>query len=110
MFSVSIDESVYTCPAALLSEECLAVLLKDTTDQLALGRALGVEEALLDALQVHFEGDHQLLIGHMMGIWLMEGPEDPAEQLSQALTAVGDGETATKLQLLYHLGEKSSNA
>ena len=96
--------------AAVLSGECLAILLKDTPKQLALGRELGMENALLEALQSHFEDNPQLLVNHMMGIWLMEGPKDPIKRLSEAFTAVGDRETATKLQLLCHLGEKSFNA
>ena len=42
-----------------------------------------------------------------MGMWLMKDPEDAAKQLSEALIAVGDRDTATKLQLLSHLGEES---
>ena len=93
--------------AAVLSEECLAILLKDTPNHFGLGQQLGMNDGLLEALLSLFKCNPQLLVNHMMGMWLMEDPEDAAKQLSEALIAVGDRDTATKLQLLTHLGEKS---
>ena len=91
----------------MLSEECLAILLKDTPNHFGLGQQLGMDDGLLEALLAHFNHNPQLLVNHMMGMWLMEDPEDAAKQLSEALIAEGDRDTATKLQLLSHLGEKS---
>ena len=91
----------------MLSEECLAILLKDTPNHFGLGQHLGMDDGLLEALLSHFKNNPLLLVNHMMGMWLMEDPEDAAKQLSEALIAVGDKDTATKLQLLSHLGEKS---
>ena len=101
-----IDEYIYF-PAAVLSEECLAILLKDTPNQFDLGQQLGMDDGLLEALLSHFKNNPQLIINYMMGMWLMKDPEDAAKQLSEALIAVGDRDTATKLQLLSHLGEES---
>ena len=103
---VAINEYIYF-PAAVLSEECLAILLKDTPNHFGLGQHLGMDDGLLEALLSHFKNNPLLLVNHMMGMWLMEDPEDAAKQLSEALIAVGDRDTATKLQLLSHLGEKS---
>ena len=89
----------------MLSEECLAILLRDTPKQFDLGQLLGMDDGLLEALQAHFHYNSQLFVSHMMGIWLMEGSEDTAKQLSEALIAVGDKDTATKLQVLSNLGE-----
>ena len=101
---------IYECmyfAAAVLSEECLAILLKDTPNHFGLGKQLGMDNGLLEALLSHFKHNPQLLVKHMMGMWLMEDPEDAEKQLSEALIAVGDRDTATKLQLLSHLGENS---
>ena len=104
---------VYICirenyfPAAVLSEECLAIVLKNTPNHFGLGQQLGMDDGLLEALFSHFKNNPQLLVNHMIGIWLMADPEDAAKQLSEALIAVGDRDTATKLQLLTHLGENS---
>ena len=104
---------VYICirenyfPAAVLSEEYLAIVLKNTPNHFGLGQQLGMDDDLLEALFSHFKNNPQLLVNHMIGIWLMEDPEDAAKQLSEALIAVGDRDTATKLQLLTHLGENS---
>ena len=91
----------------MLSEECLAILLKDTPNHFGLGQQLGMDDNLLEALLSQFKYNPQLLVNHMMGMWLMEDPEDAAKQLSEALIAVGDTDTATKFQLFSHLGEKS---
>ena len=103
---VAIDECIYFS-AAVLSEECLAILLKDTPNHFGLGQQLGMDDNLLEALLSQFKYNPQLLVNHMMGMWLMEDPEDAAKQLSEALIAVGDTDTATKFQLFSHLGEKS---
>ena len=89
----------------MLSEECLAILLKDTPNHFGLGQHLGMDDGLLVALLSHFKNNPLLLVNYMMGMWLMKDPEDAAKQLSEALIAVGDRDTATKLQLLSHLGE-----
>ena len=105
---LAINDCVYMYfLAAVLSEECLAILLKDTPNHFGLGQQLGMDDGLLEALLSLFKCNPQLLINHMMGMWLMEDPEDAAKQLSEALIAVGDRDTSTKLQLLTHLGEKS---
>ena len=91
----------------MLSEECLAILLKDTPNHFGLGQQLGMHDDLLEALHSYFKHNSQLLVNHMIGIWLMEDPEEAEKQLSEALIAVGDRDTATKLQLLSHLGENS---
>ena len=103
---IAIYECIYF-PAAVLSEECLAILLKDTPNHFGLGKQLGMDDGLLEALLQYFKHNSQLLVNHMMGMWLMEDPEDAEKQLSEALIAVGDRDTATKLQLLSHLGENS---
>ena len=81
--------------------------MKDTPNHFDLGQQLGLDDDLLEALFSHFKNNPQLLVNHMMGMWLIEDPEDAAKQLSEALIAVGDKDTATKLQLLTHLGENS---
>ena len=91
----------------MLSEECLAILLNDTPNHFGLGQHLGMDDGLLEVLLSHFKNNPQLIIKRMMGMWLMEDPEDAVKQLSEALIAVGDKDTAAKLQLLSHLGEKS---
>ena len=103
---VAIDNCIYF-PAAVLSEECLAILLKDIPNHFGLGQQLGMNDSLLDALLSHFKNNSKLFVNHMMGMWLMEDHEDAAKQLSEALIAVGDRDTATKLQLLSNLGENS---
>ena len=105
---LAIDDCIYMFfLAAVLSEECLAILLQDTPNHFGLGQQLGMDDGLLEALLSLFKCNPQLLVNHMIGMWLMEDPEDAAKQLSEALIAVGDRDTATKLQLLTHLGEKS---
>ena len=103
---VAKDEYIYF-PTAVLSEDGLAILLKDTPNHFGLGQQLGMDDGLLEALFSHFKNNPLLLVNHMMGMWLMEDPEDAAKQLSEALIAVGDRDIATRLQLLSHLGEKS---
>ena len=103
---IAINECIYF-PAAVFSEECLAILLKDTPNHFGLGKQLGMDDGLLEALLLYFKHNPLLYVNHMMGMWLMEDPEGAEMLLSEALIAVGDRDTATKLQLLSHLGENS---
>ena len=82
-------------------------MLKDTPNHFDLGQKLGMDDGLLNALFSLFKNNAESLVNHMIGMWLMEDPKDAAKQLSEALIAVGDRNTATKLQLLTHLGENS---
>ena len=82
-------------------------MLKDTPNHFGLGQQLGMDDGLLEALFSHFKNNPQLRVKHMIGMWLMKDPEDTVNQLSEALVTVEDTNTAIKLQLLAHLGEKS---
>ena len=91
---------------ALLSEECLTILLKGVHDHSSLGQLLGIEESKLEAIGTYYNNKSELVVSHMIVMWLMHDPESPVEQLSEALNAIGEHEIATKLTLLSSLGKK----
>ena len=91
---------------ALLSEECLTILLKGVQDHSLLGQWLGIEESTLEAIGTYFNNDSELIVSHMIVTWLMHDPESPMEQLSEALTAIREHEIATKFTRLSSLGKK----
>ena len=96
-----------TLYTAILSEQCLAILLKDTPKYFFLGQLLGINDGILEALQSFFKCNPQLLLSHTMGMWLMKDQHDPLTQLSEALIVVGDKKTATKIQLLSYLSKQN---
>ena len=97
------------CTTALLSEECLTILIRGVHNHSPLGQLLGIEESTLEAIATYYNNTSELIIGHMIVMWLMHDPESPVKQLSEGLNAIGEHETATKLTLLSSLGEEVCN-
>jgi len=95
---------------ALLSEECLAILLKDVHvhNHSLFGQFLGIEEGTLEAIATYYNNTSELIFGHMIVMWLMHDPESPVKQLSEGLNAIGEHEIATKLTLLSSLGKEAN--
>ena len=97
------------CTTALLSEECLTILLKGVHNHSPLGQLLGIDESTLEAIATYYNNTAELIIGHMIVMWLMHVPESPVKQLSEGLNAIGEHEIATKLTLLSSLGKEVCN-
>ena len=94
------------CTIALLSEECLTILLTDVHDHFPLGQLLGIEESTMEAIATYYNNKSELIVSHMIVMWLMHDPESPVKQLSEALNVIGKREIATKLTLVSSLGKE----
>jgi len=94
------------CTTALLSEGCLAILVKGVHNHSPLGQLLGIEESTLEAIAKYYNNTSDLIIGHVIVMWLLHDPESPLKQLSEGLNAIGEHERATNLTLLSSLGEE----
>ena len=103
------DDGMCFCTTALLSEECLTILLKGVHYHSPLGQLLGIEESTLKAIATYYNNKSELIIGHVLIMWLLHDPESPVKQLSEALNAIGEHEIATKLTLLSSLGKEVCN-
>ena len=105
------EDRMFFYTTALLSEECLAILLKDVHvhNHSLFGQLLGIEESTLEAIATYYNNKPELIFGHMIVMWLMHDPESPVEQLSEGLNVIGEDKIATKLTLLSSLGKEVCN-
>ena len=100
-------KSLYS--TALLSEECLTILLKNVHNPLPFGQLLGIEESTLEAIGTYYNNNSELIISHMIVMWLMYDPASPMGKLSEALNTIGEHEIAIQLTLLSSLCKEICN-
>ena len=81
-------------------------MLKGVRNLSPLGQLLGIEESTLEAIGTYYNNKSELVVSHMIVMWLMHDPESPVEQLSEALNAIGEHDVATKLTLLSSIGKE----
>ena len=86
-----------------MTVECLTVLLKDERDFLPIGRALGIQEATLAAIDSYYD-DMTHKISHLVSLWLCGEHEDPVREFSNALHTAGTEEAYLTLVQLGSLG------
>ena len=101
-----IFDDLTPCSTALLSEECLTILLKDVPHHLPLGKLLGIAETTLEAIGTYYNNNCELTVSHMIVMWLVHDPGSPMEKLCEALNATGEHEIATQLTLLSSLSKE----
>ena len=92
--------------SAILSVDCLTVLLNDIEDIHAFGQLLGIAEESLAAIESYYEQNKQR-IRHMVTLWLIKEPDDPVTQLRDALNALQKYDISQNLVLLASLGNIS---
>ena len=90
---------IYISHAAVLSSECLSILLK-SVQSLLFGKGIGIDKESMKALIWYYNGDSELVISHMICTWLRSEPEDPVEELRNVLNAQENHEIAQRLVLL----------
>ena len=87
---------------AVVSVDCLTVLLEDIKP---LGKLLGIEEGMMEAIQNYYGDDEQALINrHMINLWLLNCSQDPIRQLRDALYELKQVKISQQLVLLTSLG------
>ena len=89
----------------VVSVDCLSVVLKDIEDIKPLGLLLGIQEGTLEAIQTYYGVDERALTSkHILNLWLINDPKDPARQLRDALNELTEFEISQQLLLLTSIG------
>ena len=90
----------------VVSVDCLTVLMRGIENIVPLGLQLGIENDMLQAIQSYYNQDEKsLMFSHMINMWLLCGPENPIQQLRDALNHLKKSEIVQQLTLLSSLGK-----
>ena len=94
------------CPSsALLTVDCLAVILEDVEDWFPLGELLGINEKILNSIDDYYSGkEASSFIYNMISRWFREDPEEPIKLLIAGLKSLGKDEIATQVANLFLFG------
>ena len=90
---------------ALLSTDCLIILLKEVEELDSFANQRGIQEQMMKAIGKYYNNDRELMIKHIVGMWLRSDPEDPVKKLRVALIAQGHRAIANRLEFLSSPGE-----
>ena len=93
------------CFTALLSTDCLIILLKEVEELDLFGNQLGIQEKMMEAIKKYYNNDRELMVKHIVGMWLRSDPEDPVKKLRGALLAQGHRAIANRLEFLSSSGK-----
>ena len=98
--------SIKLClPSALLTVDCLAVILEDVEDWFQLGVLLGIDEKVLNSIDDYYSGkESSSFVYNMISRWFREGPEEPIKLLIAGLKSLEKDEIATQLANLFSFG------
>jgi len=91
--------------SALLTVDCLAVILEDVEDWFPLGELLGINEKILNSIDDYYSGkEASSFIYNMVSRWFREGPEEPIKLLIAGLKSLGKDEISTQVANLFLFG------
>ena len=85
---------------AVMSVDCLTILLSDVEEVRQLGLLLRVETSELES----YYNKKGYVMSHMISLWLRSHPDDPASHLRDALNAIGRRDIAKKVVQLTCIG------
>ena len=96
------------CPSsALLTVNCLVVILEDVEEWFLLGELLGIDDKILNSIDDYYSGkENSSFIYHMISRWFREGPKEPMKLLIAGLKSLGKCEIAMQVQQLFIFGMK----
>ena len=99
---VTLTWNLYHDSIALLTVECLAVVLGDIQDWFPLGELLEIDKKVLYSIDDYYNGKE--VIYNMISRWFREDPEEPIKLLIAGLKSLGKDEIATQVANLFIFG------
>ena len=91
-------------PAALLTVDCLVIMLKDVKNWFQLGKLLKMDEDVLKSIDEYYSNKGESLLYHLISNWFRDGPEEPLKLLIAGLQSMGEGDIATTISQLFSVG------
>ena len=92
-----------------MSDICLTAAMRDMKESYPLALMLGIDESTYEAIQSFYGNNHELIICHVLRLWLAANPEDPVKQIESALQFIGEDEISQVLSQLTSLGNGNFN-
>ena len=96
-------------PAALLTVDCLVIMLKNVQDRLQLGELLKMDEDVLKSIDEYYSNKGESFLYHLISNWFRDGPEEPLKLLIAGLKSLGEGDIATAISQLFSFGMNNYN-
>ena len=99
----------FTIITALLTVNCLAIILEEVEDWYPLGELLQIDKEVLNAIKISCSGKEKMssFINTMLSRWFREDPEQPIKLLIAGLRSLGKDDIATKVSHLFSFGMSS---
>ena len=107
LYNHVIIQYLYTCtniPAALLTVDCLVIMLKDVQDRRQLGEVLRMGKDVLKSLDDYCNSKGESFLYHLISNWFRDGPEEPLKLLIAGLRSMGEDDIATTISQLFSIG------
>ena len=92
-----------------MSDICLTAAMRDIKESYPLALMLGIDESTYETIQSFYGNNHELIICHVLRMWLAANPEDPVKQIESALQFIGEDEISQVLSQLTSLGNGNFN-
>ena len=94
-------------PAALLTVDCLVIMLKDVQNWFKLGELLKMDEDVLKSIDDYYTNKGESFLYHLISNWFRDGPEEPLKLLTAGLRSLGEDDIATAISQLFSFGTNS---
>ena len=91
-------------PAALLTVDCLVIMLKDIKNWFQLGKLLKMDEDVLKSIDEYYTNKGESLLYHLISNWFRNSPEEPLKLLIAGLRNLGEDDIATAISQLFSFG------
>ena len=93
--------------AALLTVDCLVIMLRDVQHQLQLGELLRMGKDVLKSIDDYCNNTGESFLYHLISNWFRDGPEEPLKLLIAGLKSMGEDDIAAAISHLFSFGTKS---
>ena len=93
--------------AALLTVDCLVIMLRDVQDRFQLGELLRLDKYVLKSIDDYCNNTGESFLYHLISNWFRDGPEEPLKLLKAGLKSMGEDDIATAISHLFSIGTNS---
>ena len=93
--------------AALLTVDCLVIMLKDVQNWFKLGELLKMDKDVLKSIDEYYSNKGESFLYHLISNWFRDGPEEPLKLLIAGLESMGEDNIAAAISQLFTFGRNS---
>ena len=90
--------------SALLTVDCLVIMLKDVQNWFKLGELLKMNEDVLKSIDDYYANKGESFLYHLISNWFRDSPKEPLKLLIAGLRSMGEDDIATTISQLFSFG------